>query len=209
MTSIFFYLSQNPDSYEKLIREIRSRFSSLSEIQTGPQLAQCHYLRACIDESMRMSPPISSTLWGEVRSGGIVIDGEYIPEGVDVGVSLYALHHNERISPDSYKFMPDCWIESDQNNKEVIERIRQSFSVFSIGTRACAGKTMAYTEISDTIARTLWSLDMKRAEGALGRLGGGVQYGWAGRNREGEFQLEDHITCCHDGPYLQFRLREE
>lgn len=156
-----------------------------------------------------MSPPISSTLWREVCAGGIHIDGEYIPEGIDVGVSPYALHHNEMIFPDSYKFKPERWIESEENNSEDIEKVRMAFSVFSIGTRACAGRTMAYTEISDTVARTFWSLDMKCAEGSLGKIGGGTQGKPEGRNRIGEFQLEDHITCCHNGPYLQFRPRQE
>jgi len=206
---VFFYLSQNRNCYEKLVTEIRTNFKCPSEIQTGPQLAQCSYLRACINEAMRMSPPISSTLWREVCKGGIVVDNRYIPEGVDIGVSPYALHHNENIFPESYKFKPERWIKSEDNSSETFNKAWDAFSPFSLGTRACAGRTMAYTEISDAIARTIWSLDMKRAEGGLGKIGGGIEGAPEGYDREAEFQLEDHITCCHSGPYLQFRVRKD
>ncbi|KAF7959196.1 hypothetical protein EAE96_002711 [Botrytis aclada] len=210
LTSLFFYLSRNKACYGKLVAEIRSTFGSVSEIETGPRLAECHYLRACIDESMRMSPPISSTLWRTISAAdGVWIHGNYIPKGVDIGVSPYAFHHNDEVFPDSYKFKPDRWIESPENSSEAIEKARAAFSPFSIGTRACAGRTMAYTEISDTIARTLWALDIKPAEGSLGRIGEGMEGSGKGYDRKGEFQLKDHITCCHNGPYLQFKLREK
>lgn len=156
---------------------------------------------------MRMSPPISSTLWREVCADGIWINGKYIPKGVDIGISPYAFHHNEDIFPDSYKFKPERWVESQ--DPELIEKARLAFSPFSLGTRACAGRTMAYTELTDTIARTLWSLDIKHVEGALGGIGGGIQGMGEGYDRVEEFQLKDHITCAHNGPYLQFRLRQK
>ncbi|KAM0164559.1 hypothetical protein ACHAQE_002777 [Botrytis cinerea] len=136
--------------------EIRKTFDSVSEIQTGPRLAQWHYLRACTDESMRMSPPISSTLWRTISAAdGVWIDGNYISKGVDIGVSPYASHYIGKIFPDSYKLKPDRWIESPENSSEAVEKARAAVGPFSIGTRACAGRTMAYTEISNTIARTL------------------------------------------------------
>lgn len=201
LTALFFYLSAYPDCYQKLAEEIRSTFSSPSEIQSGPKLSSCRYLRACIDEALRMSPPISGTLWREVTSNDFNVDGEHIPKGADIGVSPYAFHHNEDIFPDSFRFNPDRWIISEDNPKEAVDAARHMFSAFSIGSRACAGKTMAYTELSDAIARTAWYLDIQSAE--TPRAAGG-EYG---RDRHMEFQLEEHLTCCHSGPRLRFRVR--
>lgn len=207
LTGIFFYLSEYPEAYEKLTAEIRSSFSSPDEIRSGPQLSACSYLRACIDESMRMSPPISSTLWREVCDNGAYIDSHFLPPGADIGVSPYAFHHNEALFHNSYVFEPERWIVSEDNPTEKVEQAREAFSVFSVGSRACAGRTMAYTEISDTLARTIWHMDFKRASGELGTVGGGHAKAGDGKHRVREFQLEDHITCCHNGPFLQFRSR--
>lgn len=54
LAAFFFYISRktNAEAYKKLAEEIRHSFSSAAEIQSGPKLAGCHYLRACIDEAM-------------------------------------------------------------------------------------------------------------------------------------------------------------
>lgn len=172
------------------------------------RLASCGYLRASMDEAMRMSPPIATTLWREVcADDGLVVDGLLLPRGVDVGVSPYALHHNERLFPDSFAFCPERWIVSANTSPADVERMRRAFSVFSVGPRACAGRRLAYVELSDALARTVWYLDLYSADGFLASLQGGQVGARYGRHRAREFQLEDHITCHHDGPYLRFRVR--
>ncbi|ROW10230.1 hypothetical protein VMCG_01962 [Cytospora schulzeri] len=186
ISATFFYLSRNPECYRTLANEIRSTFASGSDIKAGPQLSSCTYLRACIDESLRMSPPISTTLWREQdpkSSAPLVVDGHVIPRGTLIGVNAYALHHNEE------KLALDA------------------FSAFSIGARACAGKPMAYLESSLVLARTLWYFDFEPAPGGLGAVGGGRMGARDGRVRPGEFQVHDAFTARHDGPYLVFRPR--
>ncbi|TEY71251.1 hypothetical protein BOTCAL_0097g00050 [Botryotinia calthae] len=70
LSALLFYLSRYPKCYEKVTAEIRSTFSSLSEIHSGPKITSLKYLRACIEEALRMSPPLGSALWREVRPGG-------------------------------------------------------------------------------------------------------------------------------------------
>ena len=157
---------------------------------------------------MRMSPPISGTLWREVLSGGLSLDGALVPEGIDVGVNPYAVHHNESLFPDSYTFRPERWLVSPSNPKENVDALRHAFSPFSLGSRGCAGKNMAYMELSNSLARTIWYCDFRRAPGGLGGVSAGMKGAREGQHREGEFQLEEHITCQHEGPYLQFKARE-
>lgn len=138
-----------------------------------------------------------------------MIDNEFIPEGYDVGVSLYAVHHNEELFPDSYTFKPERWILSETNSPETLEDARHAFNPFSIGARACAGRNMAYMELSDTLARTIWHLDFRRAEGAVGAVGGGVAGKRNGRDKVREFQVQEYLTVHHEGPFLQFRPRKD
>lgn len=207
MTGIFFYLAAYPECFAKLADEIRSSFSSPADIHSGPKLSSCQYLRACIDEAMRMSPPICGTLWRETNVDSY-FGGEYVEKGVDVGVSPYALHHNEKLFPNSFTFSPERWIVSEHNPKEIVDNARHAFSVFSIGSRACVGKNMAYVELCDSIAKTAWYFDLQGADGTLASLGGGSSGARYGRHREKEFQLRDHLTCNHDGPFLRFRVRK-
>jgi hypothetical protein len=101
MSATLFYVARNRECYKKLAEEIRSFFQRGKDI-CGSKLAGCHYLRACIDESLRMSPPIAGTLWRELAPeedgrNSLIIDGHVIPKDTYIGVGAYTLHHNEVI----------------------------------------------------------------------------------------------------------------
>ncbi|KAI1136916.1 cytochrome P450 [Hypoxylon sp. FL0543] len=203
----FFYLSRNPSCYQKLAAEIRSTFISVDEIQTGRQLASCQYLRACIDETLRMAPPSSTTLWREQDPAGdksqpLIIDGHIVPLGTMVGVNIYSIHHNTEYFPSPFTFRPERWLEGN-------DLARSAFTAFSTGPRSCAGKSLAYAEISLTLARTVWHFDFEPAPGPLGKVGGGIPGRTDGRGREDEFQIQDVFGACTDGPYLIFRPRTQ
>ena len=102
-----FYLSRNNIAYEKLRDEVHSTFPSLDYIRQGPLLTSCQYLRACLDEAMRLAPPLSGPLWREVCARGATIDGQHVPEGYEVAIDLYSLHHNPSYFPNPDVFDPD------------------------------------------------------------------------------------------------------
>ncbi|OTA80295.1 hypothetical protein M434DRAFT_401801 [Hypoxylon sp. CO27-5] len=213
MSALFFYLSRNPACYATLAAEIRSAFSSVSEIIPGPQLNGCKYLRACIDEGLRMAPPSLTSPWREQdakdNSGEpFIVDGHVIPRGTQVAVSLYSLLHNEEYFPDPFTFKPERWLEEDtEKNKDGRTAMRKAFVPFLIGDRSCAGKSMAYMEASLTMARTLWYFDFGIAPGKAGELGAGQAGRMDGRGRTDEFQLDDIFVAGHKGPNLVFRPR--
>ncbi|KAI3316486.1 cytochrome P450 [Xylariaceae sp. AK1471] len=199
MAATFFYLAHHPGCYEKLANEIRCSFQSGSEISSS-KLAGCRYLRACIDESLRMSPPIPGTLWREQASDDtdtspLVIDGHSIPPGTYVGVNTYAIQHNENYFIEPFKYKPERWLDSEGANGSVPEPL----AAFSTGSRGCPGRAMAYMELSLLIAKSLWYFDFKSSKGDLGRVG---------FDRSGEFRIYDVYISTHDGPWLSFTPRE-
>lgn len=211
ISAAFFYLARNPECYRKVAHEIRSTFGSAADIKTGSQLPACIYLRACIDESMRMSPPISTTLWRQKDPKihqPLVIDGHVIPDGTLIGVNAYALHHNEKYFPQPFTFRPERWLEKGEN-EEARKLARGSFAAFSTGPRGCAGKPLAYLEFSLVLAKTLWYFDFESAPGRLGDIGGGSPGATNGRDRPDEYQVDDIFTARHDGPYLVFQTRDD
>jgi cytochrome P450 len=170
----------------------------------GPTLTSCTYLRACIDETLRLSPPVGTALWREVRAGGALIDGHLIPVGCDVGTPIYSIHHNPAYYPDPFTFLPDRWIVG-----EGVARAQAAHTPFSIGPRGCIGKGLAMAELGLTMATVLWMLDFRTMPGPDGRLGEGVTGSSSSRwrHREKELQLHDHVTSAKKGPLLQFRPR--
>lgn len=156
---------------------------------------------------MRMSPPISGTLWREVCPGGVVLDNDHIPAGTDLGVNPYAVHHNPDIFVDPAVFRPERWIVSAENPKEAVEAARHAFSPFSLGTRSCAGRNMAYMELINTLARVCWSLDFQQAGTPSTSAKFDAKGLQSGRGNPKEFQLQEHLTCSHDGPFVQFQAR--
>ncbi|KAK8113160.1 hypothetical protein PG984_013686 [Apiospora sp. TS-2023a] len=215
LSALFFYLSRYPACYEKLAQEIRSQFPSGSDIHGGPTLAACKYLRACIDESLRMAPPSLATLWREQAADDpqrgtapLIIDGHVIPPGTQFGVNLYALHHNEDYFPDAFTFDPERWLDDDSDDDSGGKQ-RQAFAPFIAGPRACAGRAMAYLEVSLTMAKTLWYFDFDRAPGPLGEVGQGIKGVEKGFANVDEFQLFDMFNANHYGPYLVFRPRRD
>ncbi|KAF2445212.1 cytochrome P450 [Karstenula rhodostoma CBS 690.94] len=179
--------------------EIRSNFSSIEDIRIGAHLASCHYLLARVEETLRLTPPVGSTLMHEVSPGGLYADGKRFPPGTDIAVPHYALRHDERYSPDPFTFTPERWLskatgasdtidvgvttdlgpESTDSAHEKVSTLESlaasAFTAFGVGRTSCFGKYLAYREVQLVVARTLWLFDMRLEPGAT--LGEGEEGG--------------------------------
>jgi cytochrome P450 len=200
LSSTLYYLSRNPSALAKLRHEIRSTFNSPDEIVTGKVLADCHYLKACVDEGMRMAPPVSGLLPREALAS-FEVDGHVVPEGTVVGVPIYTIHHNPVYFPEPYQYRPERWLDDD---KEQIEKAQSAFNPFSIGARGCIGKSVAYMELRLAIAKLVWEFEIKHkvTEGKAELWDEGFAV------MEGEYRLLDHFTCKKEGPVIEFTQRE-
>ncbi|KAK2749200.1 hypothetical protein FQN57_006815 [Myotisia sp. PD_48] len=194
LAATFFYLAKYPAAYQKLATEVRAAFGSKDSIKGGQTLNSCVYLRACIDEAMRLSPSVGGALWREAQTGGAIVDGVPIPAGYDVGTGQYAVHHNEAYYPRAFEYQPERWIAQDGVTQEMVDRAKSAFCPFSLGPRGCPGKSLAYLEISITIARAIWLYDFTFTNPADAKLR--------------EFELYDHFTSGGHGPHLRFKQRE-
>lgn len=207
LCGFFFYISRNPRSYQKLIEEIRSNFNSADEIVGGPKLSSCRYLRACLDESMRLTPAGPSELSRTILAGGLTIDGEHYPAGVVVGTSGWSSGRNDEYG-DPFVYRPERWLVDKTTGvtSEEVARISSLVHPFSAGWGNCVGQNLAILELLTTIARTLYRLDVRAEPGsALGE--GAPELGWGRRDRK-QFQLDDAYVALRDGPMIQFKKRK-
>jgi cytochrome P450 len=231
LAAAFFYLLHNPSVMHKAVDEVRSAYTTEDIDQITPaKLVSLPYLRAVIDESLRLSPPVPSLLPREVLKGGIAIDGQYIPEGTIVGVSAYAIHRNPEYFPEPDTFYPERWIVSESDTqdssspniprtRQAISLARQAFSSFSQGARGCIGRQLAYYELHTALALTLHRFDIRLAQtedstdwregfpDVINPVKGGAneKQGW---RKESEFQLYDRFLSDRNGPMAEFRERD-
>jgi len=203
LAATLFYLLHNAHVLQRLQDDIDKIFRSLEDIRSGPLLSRCHYLRACITESLRLSLPVGGLMAREVLTGGMEVDGQVFPKGTEIGTPHYALHHEAAYYPEPFLYKPERWL-ADKNYD--VTTTQSAFSAFSLGPRGCVGKAMAYQEMMTVLARVLWEFDLRFATSRSWR--GGVHEKWRGsRDRADEYQLFDTFSSRSVGPLVQFRPR--
>ncbi|CAI5755862.1 unnamed protein product [Candida verbasci] len=151
-----FELAQHPEMWEKLRKEILEAFGNdVSELITFESLKKCEYLKAVINESLRMYPSVPKN--GRVavknttipRGGGP--DGNspiLVKKGTTVIYNINATHFDEvYYGKDAKEFKPERWFE------ESTRKLGWSYLPFNGGPRICLGQQFALTEASYVIAR--------------------------------------------------------
>ncbi|EGV60598.1 cytochrome P450 52A12 [Yamadazyma tenuis ATCC 10573] len=155
----FFELARNPQMFDKLKEEIHATFGAGAESRiddiTFESLKKCEYLKAVINEALRMYPSVpqnfritnkNTTL---PRGGGP--DGLspiFIPRHSTVAYSVYATHRHERFyGKDAEVFRPERWFD------EGTKKLGWAFLPFNGGPRICLGQQFALTEASYVVAR--------------------------------------------------------
>jgi cytochrome P450 len=199
MAAVSHYLTGSSSSYRRAAEEVRNTFSSADEICMGAKLNSCAYLRACIDEALRLSPPGGSPLWREVETGGTVIDGHFIPEKCEVGVGIYSIHHSSLYYPNPFTYEPERWYRPEASKLLREESPKLPYMPFSVGPRSCIGKPLAIAQIMIVFARLFWEFDFRREDS---------QPGWEEQDiKPTEYLLKDHVTAWKEGPVLRFKSR--
>lgn len=227
LAAAFFYLTlaDSADILEFLQKQLRTKFTARSKI-TCTRIRQDTYLRAVIDEALRLAPAAPSDLPRTItQKPGLEIAGHFIPTGVTVGCAAYVLHHDEEAYPDSFYFRPERWIPAHQNNDSAeqvtihlvkvsklqdpdqVARAREAFCAFSLGSRGCTGKNLAYMELSLVLAHVLWEYDVRRAEDSdaltirTEKDAKAKGLDW----RADEYQLKDVFITDRAGPLIEFK----
>lgn len=81
LTGLTYFLGRSPHAMEALTLEIRTSFRAAEEIDLV-SVHKLKYLTACLEETMRLYPPVVTMLWRTPPQGGGQTCGVWIPEGV-------------------------------------------------------------------------------------------------------------------------------
>ncbi|KAM0541843.1 hypothetical protein ACHAO7_010255 [Fusarium culmorum] len=157
LTATTYFLASNPEILKKVVNEVRSGFDSENEIDMH-SVNKLTYMLACLNEGMRMFPPVINGTLRQIRPEGDDIIGHYIPGGATVDVWQWAVHNN----PDHFaladQYVPERWLEN--NDPRFANDAKQALNPFSLGPRDCIGKNLAYAEMRMILARVLWNFDI-------------------------------------------------
>lgn len=143
MSTCLSHICSHPLVYKRLQDEI-DKFhenSSLSEPISYNQTQEMPYLKSVVSESMRLLPSIPFQLLRYSPEGGIPIDGHYIPEGYEIGISPIAQNHDKAVfGEDADEFRPERYLESLERSS-VMESANMTWG--GNGPRACIGRNIA------------------------------------------------------------------
>ncbi len=81
LSGVTWYLLKHPEVLRKLVAEVREAFQSDADI-TIENLQRLKYLRACLDEALRVYPPVPIGLPCLIPPQGAEVCGQWIPGGV-------------------------------------------------------------------------------------------------------------------------------
>ena len=160
------HLVKTPEALRKLVSEVRSHFQSETEISAAT-VKSLSYLTAVLQEALRLCPPTPDSMRRAIPNGGATIAGNYLSEGITVGVSCYAAFKAAAnfFSPDD--FVPERWLKHSEGAiaSSYGQDRQEAFHPFGVGPHNCIGQSLAWTEMQIIMTRLLWRFDVAIPEG--------------------------------------------
>ncbi|KAI1145378.1 cytochrome P450 monooxygenase [Nemania diffusa] len=148
-------LAAHPEVYAKMYKEVQATFSSEEEI-TLISVQNLDYMKAVIDEGLRIYPAAPSTAPRMMAAGGGTVDGRYLPAGTLIDMWHWAIYHDPKNFKDPESFIPERWLGDPRFDSDD----KAAFQPFSLGGRNCIGKNLAYAEMKLILARLVWNFDI-------------------------------------------------
>ncbi|KAH8670784.1 averantin oxidoreductase [Xylariales sp. PMI_506] len=163
LSGLLMWLLRTPHAYARITAELRLAFSD-PQSMTFLQLQELPYMNACIDEALRIFPPVPTGLTRTVPAGGDTVVGEFLPGGTTVSVYAWAAHHSPANFSRPDEFIPERWLEGQDGRGEFVHDNKEASQSFSLGPRGCIGKHLSYLELRLILANLLWHFDIERAD---------------------------------------------
>lgn len=137
LTWTFYLISQHPEVYKKIKKEI-DEVVGKGEFMFQ-HFEQLKYTKACLDESMRLYPPV----WGIGRKAteDNMVGDFMIKKDIDVTISIYHAHHHPDYWKNPEMFDPERW-----ETEEVKQMDKFTYFPFGAGPRMCIGNNFAIME---------------------------------------------------------------
>ncbi|KAJ5240853.1 uncharacterized protein N7469_002444 [Penicillium citrinum] len=156
LTNTVYFLARYPQVVAKLREELGKALEGIEEdVPPYEAIKDLPYLRACIDESLRLRPSLEAGLPRVIPKEGLSVSGEWLEGGTTASVSTRTVHRNPEIFGESPEdFVPERWLHSNS------AKMQRGYLAFTQGGRACIGRNIALFEMQLIIATLFWRYDI-------------------------------------------------
>lgn len=141
LTNVLELLLRHPQHIATLRKELAGVMDVDEVVASYDKVKDLPFLRACLDEGLRLSPPTSSGLPRRTPPEGALIMREWVAGDTSVSMTIYGAHHDPTIYPEPDLFKPERWMDPTER-----KRMEPFFIPFSAGSRGCIGRNISYLE---------------------------------------------------------------
>lgn len=153
-----YHLAANQDKQEKLLAEIDKHLKPMEPVVLK-NLRPLKFLRACLNESLRLTPPVSTSARIDRENDIPLPDGHVIPANTPIVIPLGLVLRDDTLWKEEEKFIPERF-------KEDGVQWSNQFSPFGFaGGRTCPGKSLAQLESQLILATMFKNFKIDLAEG--------------------------------------------
>ncbi|KAI0426235.1 cytochrome P450 [Xylaria sp. FL1042] len=159
-----YWLLKTPHALQRATEEVRKAFSSDDEMTFLETRSKLPYLLACLEEGLRLFPPVPLALSRSVPGDSpMPVCGLMMPPKTTVGVHHLSAYTSEINFHRAREFLPERWLPeaaTDPTSPFYHDR-REAHRPFSFGPRDCIGRNLAYHEMRLIMAKVLFNFDMQ------------------------------------------------
>ena len=134
LSTAHYHVLANPDVHRRLKKELEDAWPDPDTIPLWTRLERLPFLRAVIQESLRLSVGVMSRLPRVNRHSSIRYGDWVIPPGTAVSMSQRFVHFDRSIYPDPLRFDPERWMQGEKS-----KQLEKYLVSFSRGARGCVG----------------------------------------------------------------------
>ncbi|KAJ9611875.1 hypothetical protein H2204_015117 [Knufia peltigerae] len=140
LANVLYHLLKHPQVLAKLRLEVDAVLEPDEVVAPYNKVKNLPYLRACLDESLRIFSPTTHNLGRKTPPDGMWVGEHFIPGGISVSMSAHVVHRNETVFPKADQYIPERWLG------ESGKTLQPYFLAFSAGSRGCIGRNISYLE---------------------------------------------------------------
>ncbi|XP_017492327.1 PREDICTED: probable cytochrome P450 12b2, mitochondrial [Rhagoletis zephyria] len=150
-----FLLAKNPEKQNILREELRTLLPNVDTPLVAQNLQNIPYLRACIKESMRITPIVSGTMRATGRD--LVLSGYRVPKDIGVHMRNMELCNSDTFFARCSEYLPERWLKTPKNVPSANDAAKMQnpfvYLPFGFGPRTCVGRRLADLEMEVLLAR--------------------------------------------------------